>query len=40
MDVGVDTHPEFRPYHINEIIKIMDKIPVNFIDHHEESTNI
>ena len=40
MDVGVDTHPEFRPYHINEIVKKMEKIPVNFIDHHEESTNI
>ena len=40
MDVGVDTHPEFRPYHINEIVKKMEKIPVKFIDHHEESTNI
>jgi calcineurin-like phosphoesterase family protein len=39
MDVGVDTHPEFRPYHINEIFKIMDKIPVKFIDHHESDTN-
>jgi hypothetical protein len=40
MDVGVDTHKEFRPYHINEIVGKMEKIPVNFIDHHEESTNI
>jgi hypothetical protein len=39
MDVGVDTHKEFRPYHINEIIKIMDKINVKFIDHHESDTN-
>ena len=39
MDVGVDTHKEFRPYHINEIFKIMDKIPVKFIDHHELDTN-
>ena len=39
MDVGVDTHPEFRPYHINEIVKIMDKINVKFIDHHETETN-
>jgi len=39
MDVGVDTHPEFRPYHINEIFKIMDKISINFIDHHESDTN-
>ena len=40
MDVGVDTHPEFRPYHINEIVKKMEKIPVKFIDHHDESTNV
>jgi len=39
MDVGVDTHPEFRPYHINEIFKIMDGISINFIDHHEKDTN-
>jgi len=39
MDVGVDTHPEFRPYHINEIIKIMDGLSINFIDHHESDTN-
>ena len=39
MDVGVDTHKEFRPYHINEIIKIMDGISVNFIDPHESDTN-
>lgn len=25
MDVGIDTHPEFRPYHIDEIRKIMEK---------------
>lgn len=25
MDVGVDTHPEFRPYHIDEIRQIMSK---------------
>lgn len=25
MDVGIDCHPEFRPFHINEIIKIMNK---------------
>ena len=40
MDVGVDTHPEFRPYHINEILQIMEKIPVNFNDHHDENTNV
>ena len=39
MDVGVDTHKEFRPYHINEIFKIMDGISINFIDHHESDTN-
>jgi calcineurin-like phosphoesterase family protein len=25
MDVGIDTHPEFRPYHIGEIRAIMSK---------------
>jgi len=24
MDVGIDTHKEFRPYHINEIITLVD----------------
>ncbi len=23
MNVGIDTHPEFRPYHINEIVSIL-----------------
>ena len=34
MDVGVDTHPEFRPYHFDEIQAIMDKKIVRFLDHH------
>jgi len=34
MDVGVDTHPEFRPYHFDEIKAIMDTKIVKFIDHH------
>lgn len=34
MDVGVDTHKEFRPYHINEIYSIMSKREVHKIDHH------
>lgn len=39
MDVGVDTHPEFRPYHIDEIRQMMaNRIPLR-VDHHEESTN-
>ena len=39
MDVGIDTHPEFRPYHIYEVCKLMDKIPVSTVDHHISSTN-
>jgi len=35
MDVGIDCHPEFRPFHINEIIQIMDKKETKSIDHHE-----
>ena len=37
MDVGIDGHPEFRPYHINEIISLMKNRPnVSLItkDHH------
>lgn len=34
MDVGVDTHKDFRPYHINEIYSIMSKRDVHKIDHH------
>tara|TARA_R110000868_G_scaffold14414_2_gene66997 strand:- start:15350 stop:16072 length:723 start_codon:yes stop_codon:yes gene_type:complete len=40
MDVGIDTHKDFRPYHINEIIEIMDKKEILLnIDHHSEKTN-
>lgn len=35
MDVGIDTHPEFRPYNINEILEIMKKRINLIIDHHE-----
>jgi calcineurin-like phosphoesterase family protein len=39
MDVGIDTHPEFRPYHINEIMEKMLKKPVLLgIDHHNSNT--
>lgn len=30
MDVGVDCHPEFRPFELSEIIERMDKIETNF----------
>jgi calcineurin-like phosphoesterase family protein len=39
MDVGIDTHPEFRPYHIDEIRKIMNKRIPLLVDHHTEDTN-
>ncbi len=39
MDVGIDTHLEFRPYHIDEITKIMEnRLPLS-VDHHNENTN-
>lgn len=39
MDIGIDTHKEFRPYHIDEIREIMaDRIPLH-VDHHNEKTN-
>lgn len=34
MDVGIDTHPEFRPYHFDEIKEILDKKEVILRDHH------
>lgn len=34
MDVGIDTHPEFRPYSLAEIAAIMDKREILKIDHH------
>lgn len=39
MDVGIDTHPEFRPYHIDEIRKIMETRVTLTVDHHNESTS-
>lgn len=37
MDVGIDTHPEFRPYSIEEVISIMDNKNVELeVDHHEK----
>ncbi len=38
MDVGVDCHPEFRPFHIDEIRKEMsNRIPLR-VDHHDDMT--
>lgn len=34
MDVGIDTHPEFRPYHFEEIKQIMDTKKINYVDGH------
>lgn len=39
MDVGIDTHPEFRPYHIEEIRKKMQNRVNLIVDHHNEATN-
>lgn len=39
MDVGVDTHPEFRPYSIDEIkLEMSKRIPLR-VDHHDQNTN-
>jgi len=38
MDVGIDGHPEFRPYELNEVLKLLKKQPISGIsipnDHH------
>jgi calcineurin-like phosphoesterase family protein len=40
MDVGIDTHPEFRPYHIDEIIKILDQRLISTVDHHRNRPQV
>ena len=34
LDVGIDNHPEFRPFHFDEVQEIMDKKIVEVVDHH------
>lgn len=38
MDCGVDTN-NLYPYHLDEILSIMNKIDVKFVDHHNKKTN-
>lgn len=42
-DVGVDTAirltGEARPFYSGEIIQLVDNLPVEFVDHHDQSTN-
>jgi len=44
MDVGVDVAykltGEYRPFSMDEIIEIMDKRSVGFVDHHGATTNV
>lgn len=35
MDVGVDTHPEFRPYHLDEVVELMAQRAYVPVDGHE-----
>lgn len=40
MDVGIDCHSEFRPYHFDEINDIMSKREMILnVDHHNSNTN-
>ena len=39
MDIGIDIHPEFRPYSFEELKEIMDKKSIHFIDHHDAETS-
>lgn len=34
IDVGIDTHPEFRPYNVDEVIDIMKNKKSDNMDHH------
>lgn len=39
MDVGIDTHENFRPYHFDEIVYMMrNRVNLN-VDHHNSNTN-
>lgn len=38
MDVGVDTN-NLLPYHLDEIMDIIVKIPTKIVDHHNKNTN-
>lgn len=38
-DVGIDVHPQFRPYHMDEIITMMTKRDIKNVDHHDRNTN-
>jgi calcineurin-like phosphoesterase family protein len=44
MDVGVDQafklFGEYRPFSLEEVIKILDKKEIAFVDHHNKSTNV
>ena len=37
MDVGIDTHPEFRPYSFDEIAAIMKNKQIMNVDNHQSS---
>ncbi len=38
MDVGLDCHPEFRPFHLDEILEIMKHKVGDVLDHHNSRT--
>lgn len=35
MDVGVDTRPDFAPWHIDEVRELLLPLPVLIVDHHD-----
>lgn len=39
MDVGIDTHPEFRPYHFDEIKEKFENCVSLNVDHHNKNKN-
>jgi hypothetical protein len=44
IDVGMDGHPEFRPYNLKEVLSILNKQPIasdmGFDHHTEELLNV
>jgi calcineurin-like phosphoesterase family protein len=37
MDVGIDCNPEFRPFHLDEIVEIMSCRTYDAVDHHGQT---
>lgn len=37
-DVGIDAHPEFRPFSFSELKELLDARQIELVDHHDDKT--